>query len=128
MLPPCHKGKTVTFDHGRNQFYHNVKKVQHLLLTMGRTNPTTMSERFIDSSLPLGRNLDLENTKIEVLKLHSNHFYNRITSGLITSKDNLRALPGLITSEENLQDRFTREPPMSFARILCSDNLSHRLC
>ena len=60
-------------------------------MTMGGTNPTTMlegistyiqsweawpstmSKRFTDSSLPLGRNLDLENTKIlpEVLKLHS---------------------------------------------------------
>ena len=40
---------------------------------MGGTNPTTMSEGLIDSSLPLGRNLDLENTNIipEVLKLYS---------------------------------------------------------
>ena len=40
---------------------------------MEGTNPLTMSERHItDSSLPLGRNLDLENTKIlpEVFKLH----------------------------------------------------------
>ena len=45
----------------------------HLYLTMGGTNPTTMSKRHIDSSLPLGRNLYLENTKLlpEVLKLHS---------------------------------------------------------
>ena len=35
--------------------------------------PATMSKRLMDSSLPLGRNLNLENTKIlpEVLKLHS---------------------------------------------------------
>ena len=57
-------------------------------MTMEGTNPLTMLEWLTDSLLPLGRNLDLENTKIEVLKLHSNHFYNRITSGLITSKDN----------------------------------------
>ena len=39
-------------------------------------NTSTMSERLMDSSLPFGGNLDLENTKIlpEVLKLHSGHF------------------------------------------------------
>ena len=48
----------------------------HLHLTMEVTNPITMSEGLMDSSLPLGRNLDLENTKLlpEVLKLHSSHF------------------------------------------------------
>ena len=58
---------------------------------MGGTIPTTMSKRLKGSSLPLVRNLDLVNMKIlpEVLKLHCGHFYNRITSGLITSKDNL---------------------------------------
>ena len=56
--------------------YHHVKMAQHLHMTMGGTNPTTMSERLTDSSLPLGRNLDLENTKLlsEVLKLYSSHF------------------------------------------------------
>ena len=49
---------------------------QHLHLTMEGTNPLTMSKWLMDSSLPLGRNLDLENTKLlpEVLKLHSGHF------------------------------------------------------
>ena len=39
---------------------------------MEGTNPLTISEWFTDSSLPLGRNLDIENTKIlpEVLKIH----------------------------------------------------------
>ena len=48
----------------------------------------------------------MENTKLlpEVLKLHSGHFYNRITLGMITSKDSLRAFPGPITSEDILQD------------------------
>ena len=43
------------------------------ILNMEGTNPVTMLEGLTDSSLPLGRNLDLENTKIlhEVLKLHS---------------------------------------------------------
>ena len=43
---------------------------------MEGTNPITMSEGLTDSSLPLGRNLNLENTKIlpEVLKLHFDHF------------------------------------------------------
>ena len=46
------------------------------ILTMEGTNPLTMSEGLMDSSLPLGRNLDSENTKLllEVLKLHSCHF------------------------------------------------------
>ena len=53
--------------------YHHVRKAQHLYLTMGGTNPATMSERLSNSSLLLGRNLDLENTKLllEVLKLRS---------------------------------------------------------
>ena len=39
---------------------------------MEGTNPT-MSERILESSPPLGGNLDLENTKLlpEVIKLHS---------------------------------------------------------
>ena len=50
----------------------------------------------------------MENTKIllEVLKIHFGNFQYRITSGLITSKDNLRPSPGLITSEDNLQDHL----------------------
>ena len=45
---------------------------QHLHLTMEGTNPLTMIERLWDSSLSLGGNLNLENTKIlpEVPKLH----------------------------------------------------------
>ena len=43
---------------------------------MEGANPLTMSEWLMDSSLPLGRNLDLENTKLlpEVLELHFGHF------------------------------------------------------
>ena len=44
-----------------------------LHLTMEGTNPLTMSEwNSMDTPIPLGRSLDLENTKIlpEVLKLH----------------------------------------------------------
>ena len=51
--------------------------ISALISDMEGTSPLTMSERHImDSSLPFGRNLDLENTKIllEVLKLHSFHF------------------------------------------------------
>ena len=46
---------------------------QPLHLTMEGTNPLTMSEWLTNSSLPLGGNLDLENTKLlpKVLKLHS---------------------------------------------------------
>ena len=45
---------------------------QPLHLTMEGTNPLTISEWLMDSSLPFGGNLDLVNTKLpEVLKLHS---------------------------------------------------------
>ena len=83
------------------------ERLLHLYLTIEGTNPT-MSERLSDSSPPLGGNLNLENTKLlpEVLKLHSGHFQHRIISGLITSKDNLRASSRLITSKDNLQDHL----------------------
>ena len=56
-----------------NPTYHHVRKTHHLHLTMGGTNPATISERMLDSSLPLGRSLDLMNTKLlsKVLKIHS---------------------------------------------------------
>ena len=45
-------------------------------MTREGTNPRTMSEGLMDSSLPLGRNLDIENTKLlpKVIKLHFGHF------------------------------------------------------
>ena len=45
-------------------------------MNMEGTNPLTMSEGIMDSSLPLGRNLDLENANLlpEVIKLYSGHF------------------------------------------------------
>ena len=51
--------------HGRNQSSHHDRMDQPLYLTYS-------SEWLTDSSLPLGRDLDLENTKLlpEVLKLH----------------------------------------------------------
>ena len=75
---------------------------------MEGTDTLTMSEWLWVSSFPFGGNLDMENTKLlpEVLKLHSSHFYHRITSGMITSKDNLRALLGLITSEETYRTDY----------------------
>ena len=63
----------LTSDHGRNQSSHHVRRAHHLHLTMEGTNPLTMSEGLsMDISLPLGRNLNLENTKLllELLKLH----------------------------------------------------------
>ena len=75
-LLPFGKGSALTFDHGRNTSNIHVRRALHLHLTMGGTNPTTMSEMLTDSSLPLGRNLDLENTKLlpKVLKLHSSQW------------------------------------------------------
>ena len=62
--------------HGRKQSSHHDRMAQPLHLTMEGTNPVTMSEWIMDSSLTLGRNLNLENTKIlpEVLKLHSSQW------------------------------------------------------
>ena len=76
ILPPCQKGFALTSNHGRNQSYHHVRKALHLHMTIGGTNPTTMSEGISDSSLLLGRNLDMENTKLlsKVLILQSGHF------------------------------------------------------
>ena len=52
---------------------------------MGGTNPTTMSKGHTDSSLPLGRNLDLENAKLlpKVLKLHSAQWLGQHISYLL---------------------------------------------
>ena len=52
---------------------------------MEGTNPLTMSELIMDSSLPLGGNLNLENTKLlhEVLKLHSGQCISQHISYLI---------------------------------------------
>ena len=53
--------------------------------TMEGTNPLTMSEwHSMDTSLPLGRNLDLKNTKIlpEVLKLHLSQWISQHISYL----------------------------------------------
>ena len=57
----------------------------HLDLTMEGTNHLTMSEGLMDSSLPLGRNLNLENTKLltEVLKLHSGKWLGQHISYLL---------------------------------------------
>ena len=52
---------------------------QPLHLTMEGTNPLTMSEWLMESSLPLGRNLDLENTYLlpKVLKLHTGQWLSQ---------------------------------------------------
>ena len=46
---------------------------------MEGTNPLTMTEWLTDSSLPLGGNLELENTKLlpEVLKIHSGQWLSQ---------------------------------------------------
>ena len=50
-----------------------------LHMNMEGTNPLTMSEWLMDLSLPLGGNLDLENTKLlpEVLKIHSSQWLSQ---------------------------------------------------
>ena len=57
---------------------------QPLHLTMEGSNPLTMSEWLMDSSLPLGGNLDLEKTKFlpKVFKLHSGQWISQHISYL----------------------------------------------
>ena len=57
---------------------------QPLHLTMEGTNPLTMLEGLTESSLPLGGNLDLENTKLlpEVLELHPSQWLHQYISYL----------------------------------------------
>ena len=57
---------------------------------MEGTNPLTMLERHnIDTSLPLGRNLYLENTKLlpKVLKLHPSQWLSQHISYLIIHRN-----------------------------------------
>ena len=62
---------------------------QYLLLNMEGTNPLTMSEWLMDSSLPFGGNLDLENTKLilEVLELHHNQWLHQHISYLFLRRN-----------------------------------------
>ena len=57
---------------------------QPLHLIMEVTNPLTISEWLTDSSLPLGRDLDLENTNLlpKVLKIHSSQWLHQHISYL----------------------------------------------
>ena len=56
---------------------------------MEEINPLTMSEWLMDSSIPLGRNLDLENTKFlpKVLKLHSGQWLGQHINYLIIRRN-----------------------------------------
>ena len=57
---------------------------------MEGTNPLTMSEGLsTDTSLPLGRSLDLENTKLlpEVLKLHPSQWLSKHISYLFVRRN-----------------------------------------
>ena len=56
---------------------------------MEGTNPLTISEWLMDLSLPLGGNLDLENTKLlpEVLKLHSRQWLSQHISYLFIRRN-----------------------------------------
>ena len=62
----------------------------HLHLIMEGTNPLTMLEKHsTDTSLPLGRNLYLENTKLptEVLKLHLSQWLSQHISYLFIRRN-----------------------------------------
>ena len=83
----------------------------HLHLTIEGTNPFTMSEGLMDSSLPLGRNLDLENTKLlpEVLKLHSGQWLSQHISYLFVCRNilelhcsSLHHIPDIVIFDLNI--------------------------
>ena len=61
-----------------------MSKGLHTYIWTWEDPPSTMSEGIMDSSLPLGRNLDLENTKLvpEVFKLHPSHWLSQHISYL----------------------------------------------
>ena len=80
----------LTSDHGRNQSSHHVRMEQHLHMIMEGTNPLTMSKGLsMDTSLPLGRNLNLENTKLfpEVLKLNPSQWISQHISYLFIRRN-----------------------------------------
>ena len=68
---------------------HHDRMAQHLHLTMEGTNPPTMSELLWDSSLSLGGNLDLENTKLlpEVLELRSSQWLRQYINYLFLHRN-----------------------------------------
>ena len=73
QVPPFPEWQsTLISDMEGTKSSHHDRMAQPLHLTMEGTNPLTMSEWLWFSSLSLGGNLDLENTKIlpEVLELH----------------------------------------------------------
>ena len=85
----------------------NPLTMSHLLhLTMEGTNPLTMSEGHItESSLPVGRNLDLENTKLllEVFKLHPSQWLSQHINYLFIHRNilelhcsSLHHIPGIV--------------------------------
>ena len=75
--------------HGRNQSSHHDEISQPLHLTMEGTNPLTMSEWLLVSSLSLGGNLDLENTKSlsEVLELQPSQWLRQYISYLFLRRN-----------------------------------------
>ena len=68
---------------------HHDRMAQPLHLTMEGTNPLTMSEWLWVSSLSLGRNLDLENTKSlsEVLELQPSQWLRQYISYLFLCRN-----------------------------------------
>ena len=82
-----------------------------LHLTMEGTNPLTMSEWLWDSSISLGGNLDLENTKLlpEVLELHSGQWLHQHIRYLFLRRNildlhysSLHDIPDIVISDLNM--------------------------
>ena len=73
---------------------------------MEGTNPLTMSEGLsTETSLPLGRNLDLENTKIlsEVLKLHPSQWLSQHIWKLLIYANILELYSSLLHDVTNVE-------------------------
>ena len=84
MLVRMAKDLSTHISHGRNQSSHHDRMAQPLHLTCSL-------EWLSDSSLPLGRDLDLENTNIlpKVLKLHSGQCIHQHINYLIVHHNTL---------------------------------------
>ena len=80
-------------------------------MIMEGTNPLTMLEGLMDSSLPLGRNLNMENTKFlpEVLKLHSGQWLGQHISYMFVCRNilelhysSLHHIPNIVEVDLNV--------------------------
>ena len=105
---------------------------QPLHLTMEGTNPLTMSEWLTNLSLPLGGNLDLENTKFlpEVLKLHSSQWLSQHINYLFIHRNilelhysSLHHILDIVVLDLNVLRLFMEHFLNNFTQLWLSQNI-----